>query len=43
MGWHSNDLARLGKIFDAHPNVYGELGAVLYDFGRQPRTRTTSS
>ncbi|MFN7981041.1 MAG: amidohydrolase family protein [Vicinamibacterales bacterium] len=38
MGWHSNDLARLGKIFDAHPNVYGELGAVLYDFGRQPRT-----
>jgi predicted TIM-barrel fold metal-dependent hydrolase len=38
MGWHANDLARLGKIFDANPNVYGELGAVLYDIGRQPRT-----
>jgi len=37
MGWHANDLARLGKIFDANPNVYGELGAVLYDLGRQPR------
>ena len=37
MGWHANDLARLGKMFDANPNLYGELGAVLYDFGRQPR------
>ena len=37
MGWHANDLARLGKIFDEMPNVYGEVGAVLYDLGRQPR------
>ena len=37
MGWHANDLGRLGKMFDAHPNLYGELGAVLYDLGRQPR------
>ena len=37
MGWHANDLGRLGKMFDAMPNVYGELGAVLYDIGRQPR------
>ena len=37
MGWHAADLARLGKIFDAHPNVLGEIGAVLYDLGRQPR------
>jgi uncharacterized protein len=37
MGWHANNLARLGKMFDAMPNVYGETGAVLYDFGRQPR------
>jgi len=38
MGWHANDLARLGKMFDTMPNVYGEVGAVLYDLGRQPRT-----
>ena len=37
MGWHANDLARLGKMFDENPNLYGELGAVLYDIGRQPR------
>jgi predicted TIM-barrel fold metal-dependent hydrolase len=36
MGWHANDLARLGKILDL-PNVYTEVGAVLYDIGRQPR------
>jgi predicted TIM-barrel fold metal-dependent hydrolase len=37
MGWHANDLGRLGKILDAHPNVYTEVGAILYDIGRQPR------
>jgi predicted TIM-barrel fold metal-dependent hydrolase len=37
MGWHANDLARLGRMFDAMPNVSAELGAVLYDIGRQPR------
>jgi uncharacterized protein len=37
MGWHANNLARLGKMFDEMPNVYGETGAVLYDLGRQPR------
>jgi predicted TIM-barrel fold metal-dependent hydrolase len=37
LGWHANDLARLGKMFDAMPNVHAELGAVLYDIGRQPR------
>jgi len=31
------DLGRLGKMLDAMPNVYAELGAVLYDLGRQPR------
>jgi predicted TIM-barrel fold metal-dependent hydrolase len=36
MGWHANDLARLGKLLDM-PNVYTEVGAVLYDIGRQPR------
>ncbi len=37
MGWHANDLGRLGKMFDEMPNVYTEMGAVLYDIGRQPR------
>jgi predicted TIM-barrel fold metal-dependent hydrolase len=37
MSWYTQDLGRLGELFDQHPNVYGELGAVLYDLGRQPR------
>ncbi len=37
MGWHANDLASLGRMLDAMPNVYTEVGAVLYDIGRQPR------
>lgn len=37
LGWHANDVARLGKMFDAMPNLYSEVGAVLYDLGRQPR------
>jgi predicted TIM-barrel fold metal-dependent hydrolase len=36
LGWHANDLGRLAKMFDEMPNVYGEVGAVLYDLGRQP-------
>ena len=38
LGWHANNLARVAKMFDEMPNVYGEVGAVLYDLGRQPRT-----
>ena len=37
MGWHANDLGSLGKMLDDMPNVYTEVGAVLYDIGRQPR------
>jgi len=37
MGWHANDLPRLARMLDAMPNVYTEVGAVLYDIGRQPR------
>jgi len=37
MGWHANDLGRLGKILTEMPNVYVDVGAVLYDIGRQPR------
>ncbi len=36
MGWHANDLARLGRMLDTMPNLYTEVGAVLYDIGRQP-------
>jgi predicted TIM-barrel fold metal-dependent hydrolase len=36
-GWHANDLARAGRLLDANPNVYFDVAAVLYDFGRQPR------
>jgi uncharacterized protein len=37
-GWHANDLARAGKLLDENSNVYYDVAAVLYDFGRQPRT-----
>jgi predicted TIM-barrel fold metal-dependent hydrolase len=37
LAWHANDLARLGKMLDEMPNLYSEVGAVLYDLGRQPR------
>ncbi len=37
LGWHANDLGRLSKMFDEMPNLYSEVGAVLYDLGRQPR------
>ena len=37
MGWHANDLARLGRMFDQMPNLYAETGAILHELGRQPR------
>jgi uncharacterized protein len=37
MGWHANDLTRLGKLMSEMPNLYTEVGAVLYDIARQPR------
>ena len=36
-GWHANDLARLSELLDRLPNVYLDVAAVLYGFGRQPR------
>ncbi len=35
--WCAQDLAACGKLLDEFPNVSFEVGAVLYDFGRQPR------
>ena len=37
MGWHTHDLGRLDRMLTAMPNLYLEMGAVLYDIGRQPR------
>jgi predicted TIM-barrel fold metal-dependent hydrolase len=37
MAWIASDLKRLGKMLDEMPNVNTEVGAVLYDIGRQPR------
>jgi len=37
-GWHANDLGRAAKLLDENPNVYFDVAAVLYDFGRQPRS-----
>ena len=38
MGWHANDLGRLGAMLDSLPNVFVETGAILYELGRQPFT-----
>jgi predicted TIM-barrel fold metal-dependent hydrolase len=35
--WYGNDLKRAAKQLDERPNLVLEVGAVLYDFGRQPR------
>ena len=37
LGWMGSDLAALGKLMDRLPNMYTEIGAVLYELGRQPR------
>jgi predicted TIM-barrel fold metal-dependent hydrolase len=36
-GWHANDLTRAARMLDEFPNVTVEVGAILYDLGRQPR------
>jgi len=41
LGWLGSDLAQLGKLLDKCPNVHTEIGAVLYDLGRQPRFART--
>jgi predicted TIM-barrel fold metal-dependent hydrolase len=34
--WYGNDLGRAARQLDALPNLYLEVAAVLYEFGRQP-------
>src|SRR6267142_2236286 len=36
LGFHGNDLERLGRLFDANSNVYADIAAVLAELGRQP-------
>jgi predicted TIM-barrel fold metal-dependent hydrolase len=36
-GWHANDLQRAAALLDEFPNVVFEVGAILYELGRQPR------
>lgn len=38
LGWMGNDLTRLGNHLDSYPNVMTEIGAVLAELGRQPRS-----
>jgi len=37
LDWMGADLGRLGRLLDSLPNVTTEVGAVLYELGRQPR------
>ncbi len=41
LGWFGNDLGTLGRLMDEMPNMYVGIGAVLYEFGRQPRAART--
>lgn len=38
LGWLGGNLARLGELLDRLPNVSTEIGAVLAELGRQPRS-----
>lgn len=38
MGWYPNNLAKLDSLMEAFPNMYAEIGAVIAELGRQPRT-----
>lgn len=38
MGWYPNNLAKLDSLMDAFPNMNVEIGAVIAELGRQPKT-----
>jgi uncharacterized protein len=38
LGWFGNDLKKLGSLMDQFPNMYTEIGAVIAELGRQPRS-----
>lgn len=37
MGWMANNLDKAGEHLDMYPNVYFGIGAVIAEFGRQPK------
>lgn len=37
LGWMGGDLGRFGRLMDELPNMVTEIGAVIYELGRQPR------
>jgi predicted TIM-barrel fold metal-dependent hydrolase len=36
-GWQAAKLGQLARMLDTYPNTVTEMGAILYDLGRQPR------
>jgi predicted TIM-barrel fold metal-dependent hydrolase len=38
MGWYPNNLAKLDTLMQKYPNMMLEIGAVIAELGRQPRT-----
>ena len=38
MAWYANDLAHLGELLDEMPNMMVEIGAVIAELGRQPKS-----
>lgn len=38
LGWFGNNLEKLGQLLDEMPNMYVEIGAVIAELGRQPRS-----
>ena len=38
MGWYANNLGKLSELMDAMPNMNVEIGAIIAELGRQPRT-----
>jgi len=38
LGWMGGRLGELGRLMDRLPNMYTEIGAVLAELGRQPRS-----
>ena len=37
MGWHANNLGKLGELLDDMPNMYVGISAVIAELGRQPQ------
>lgn len=38
LGWYGSDLKKLSELLEQFPNMYTEIGAVIAELGRQPRT-----